>query len=364
MRSSKSTHALVLGVAIGLAVAILPSSCGPSRPIARCNASNCDGCCDDTGSCFAGISTEACGAAGQSCSVCTAGQQCSKVDVNSNFGGRCTGGSATGGGNGNTDGGTGGGSATGGGGGSTGGGSGNTDGGTCGPANCPNGCCSATGVCITNTTPSRCGVGGNACTSCMMGNTCVSGACTPCTGCIDINTGACQGGMSNDKCGKMGGFCQTCDQAAGQTCNGGTCFGGTTCNASTCAGCCNGNNCVLPAAQMTNQCGQGAAGAACVGCFNGATCDTDAGACVGGGGTGGGGGGFPGLDGGFGTGCASSAECAATECCDSIGAAGLGTCVAAGDDCVFGGSNTTVCLALSIFGGSCSCKGSTQTCEP
>jgi hypothetical protein len=361
MRPLNSTHALFLGAVLGLGAAVLPSSCGKPPVITRCNASNCDGCCDDTGSCFKGTSPEACGATGQTCAVCAMGQNCARVDQNSEFGGRCTGGT-TGGGDGGTGTGGGGGGTTGGGGGTTGGGSatggggGSTDGGTCNATTCANGCCSATGVCITNTTPSRCGAGGAACTSCMMGNTCVSGTCTPCAGCIDISTGACQGGMSNTLCGKMGSFCQACDQQAGQTCQNGTCFGGTTCNATTCMGCCDGNNCKLPTQYTNAQCGQGAPGAACTTCLNGATCDAmDAGACVGGGGMGGGGG-FPGLDGGgLPSFCDDMTPCA-SGCCDSLGGL-FGLCVSTNDPCQFGGANPLCIIA------SCTCKSS-GSCEP
>ena len=309
---SNTTQALILGVAIGFVFAVLPSSCGRAPILPRCNASNCDGCCDDTGSCFKGTSREACGRGGASCSVCATGQTCAKVDLMAEFGGICSSG-ATGGGGGNTGGGGGGGA----GGGIAGGGSGN-DGGTCNPTSCANGCCTMAGVCITTTTPSRCGRNGATCSSCTMGNTCVSGACSPCTGCIDINTGACQGGMLNTQCGKMGGFCQACDTAAGQTCQAGTCFGGTTCNASTCMGCCDGNNCKTPSMYTNFQCGQGAFGAACTTCLGGATCDAlDAGACVGGGGTGGGGGGLPGFDGGLPDFCSLiNRPCQSTQCCD------------------------------------------------
>lgn len=101
----------------------------------------------------------------------------------------------------------------------------------------------------------------------------MSGNCQSCSGCIDINTGLCRGGTLNTQCGRNGGFCQACDSAAGQTCQGGFCAGGTTCNASTCGGCCDGNTCRLPS-QFTNaQCGQGAAGAACVACVGTTTCD-------------------------------------------------------------------------------------------
>jgi hypothetical protein len=108
------------------------------------------------------------------------------------------------------------------------------------------------------------------------------------------------------------------------------------------------------------QCGQGANGASCVTCLAGATCDAmDAGACVGGGGTGGGGGGFPGLDGGFGGGCTTSAECNAGECCDSFPPILGGACIPAGTTCDFGGDNAFVCALL----GPCSCNGATQACE-
>ena len=357
---SNTTQALVLGATIGFVFAVLPSSCGKPTPIVRCNASNCDGCCDDTAQCFKGTSSEACGARGATCAVCAGGQACAKIDLNAEFGGACTGGT-TGGGGGATGGGSGGGGGgtTGGGGGATGGGSG-SDGGTCNATSCANGCCTAAGVCITNTTPSRCGTGGATCSSCMMGNTCVSGACAPCTGCIDINTGTCQGGMSGTQCGKMGGFCQTCDSAAGQTCQGGTCFGGTTCNATTCQGCCDGNNCRLPNTYTNAQCGQGAPGAACVTCLAGAMCDAaDAGMCFGGGGTGGGGGGFPGLDGGFGAGCTTSTDCSAGECCDSFPPILGGACIPANTDCEFGGANALICAII----GPCSCNGTTQACE-
>lgn len=357
MASSQTTRALMLGAAVGFLFAALPS-CGKGTTINRCNASNCDGCCDETATCKLGTTIESCGAAGATCAPCGAGQACQPVDVSSTFGGRCL--SSGSGGGGGSDAGTGGGAGggTGGGGGATGGGGGSTDGGTCGPSNCPNGCCSATGVCITQTTPSRCGAGGGACSSCTQGNTCVSGACTPCAGCININTGACEGGMQNTACGKNGGFCQACDTTVGQNCNGGTCFGGNVCNPTTCTdGCCDGNNCVQRGSYTTAQCGQGAGGAACVACVGGATCDgADAGACVGGGGSGGDGGFFD-PDAGFPTICADSSECGTGQCCDSfLGQFGL--CVNSGEVCQFGGTSFQ-CL----FGGSCTCAGATQECK-
>jgi hypothetical protein len=162
--------------------------------------------------------------------------------------------------------------------------------------------------------------------------------------------------MSNTLCGKMGSFCQACDQQAGQTCQNGTCFGGTTCNSTTCAGCCDGNNCKLPTQYTNAQCGQGARGAACTTCLNGATCDAmDAGACVGGGGMGGGGGGLPGFDGGLGGFCdpADPTTCPGTDCCDGFPGSGIGFCVGAGEDCALS--------PIPILGGTC--NGGNKTCE-
>jgi hypothetical protein len=55
----------------------------------RCTASNCDGCCSDTGDCFKGVSSEACGAGGSSCAVCAVGQTCQKLNPTAEFGGAC-----------------------------------------------------------------------------------------------------------------------------------------------------------------------------------------------------------------------------------------------------------------------------------
>jgi hypothetical protein len=129
-------------------------------------------------------------------------------------------------------------------------------------------------------------------------------------------------------------------------------------------GCCDGNNCKTPAMYTNAQCGQGANGASCVTCLAGATCDAmDAGACVGGGGTGGGAGGgggsiFP-IGGGAGSGCTTSAECAAGECCDAFPPILPGACIPANTQCEFGGENAFVCALL----GPCTCNGSTQACE-
>lgn len=324
-------QALIAGVAIGATFAIFPS-CGkvPNGPI-KCQKSNCDGCCSSIdGLCKTGLSIESCGSGGETCSQCTSGQMCSMGDCLST---------------GNpSDGGTGG--SGGGGGGTTGGGSGGgpTGGGQpggCDSTNCATGCCTAAGVCITQTTPSRCGTGGASCSMCTAGNTCVTGVCTPCNGCIDINTGRCEAGLSNTQCGKNGGFCQACDQVSNQTCQGGACFGGSSCNGTNCTGCCDGATCKLPTEFTNAQCGQGAAGAACTTCFGGSTCDAlDAGACVGSGAGGGTGGGFTGFDGGFDLCSLFGMPCQPNYCCGVDAIIGFfPTCYAPGDVC--GAAGTT-----------------------
>ena len=122
-----------------IVVAVLCGSCssGPT-----CSASNCNGCCDQSGSCQLGTTTEACGASGGQCTACGTGLQCLAGRCSaSSGGGSGTGGSGTGGGGSSagggsssgggaaTGGGVGGGGATGGGGGSVGGGSGGGGGG-------------------------------------------------------------------------------------------------------------------------------------------------------------------------------------------------------------------------------------------
>jgi hypothetical protein len=353
------SKALALGAVMGFLVAAFPA-CGPRSNISRCNASNCDGCCDDTGSCFKGISTEACGAAGASCMVCSAGQTCERLDPLKDFGGKCTtpstGGGAGGGSGGGTGGGSGGGSG-GGTGGGAGGGAGGGDGGAvgCNATNCANGCCTPSGTCVTQLTPARCGTGGARCASCTMGNTCVGGVCTPCSGCVETTgpqAGQCLPGTTNAACGTQGVYCQQCNANLGENCTGGACMGSGTCNATNCLdGCCDGNTCV-PRSQFTNaRCGVGVSGGACTTCQGVSTCDLDAGVCVGNMGTGGGfgggaGGGIPGLDGGlpdlctlFGT------PCRAGQCCDLILI--FPSCVNNGEACFMGGT----------------CNGAAMTCQ-
>lgn len=135
-----------------------------------------------------------------------------------------------------------------------------------------------------------------------------------CNACLDT-AGNCRTDKmietDNDYCGRDGGFCSRCDTVNGQQCTNGRCIGTTgACTAANCPnGCCSGNTCVQ---QQTNaQCGLG--GAQCATC-TGATCNADAGVCVGSGGDGGFM--FPDLDGGFGTPC--DVTSCPTGCCNIL----------------------------------------------
>lgn len=64
--------------------------CGaPPMMVARCTSSNCDGCCDSNQVCFKGTSSDACGASGSACTVCSGAQTCQKVNPAVDFGGHC-----------------------------------------------------------------------------------------------------------------------------------------------------------------------------------------------------------------------------------------------------------------------------------
>jgi len=289
-----------------------------------CNSTTCPGCCDDNGTCFTGRVDVACGTNGASCAVCPNGQQCTPLAV----GGRCLG-NPTGGGS------AGGGSAVGGG--STG----------CNATNCA-GCCRSNGQCQTSPTTAQCGVNGSACLACPGTQTCQSGACRTCAGCIDFGTGSCVAGTSNSACGSSGNFCSSC---SGTTpfCSSQRCTAAPppTCSASNCTGCCDpmSGQCIPRASQSTNQCGQGTNGASCVSCAPD-TCDTTAGQCTGGGFDGG----LPPLpDAGF-LPCSSGAQCAAGECCYVLLGLG-GVCAGIGNPNLLGG--TTCGVSQTTCGASC-----------
>jgi hypothetical protein len=351
--------ALVLGALMGGVLSLTPA-CGMRPPVVRCNADNCAGCCDENAQCFTGLSNQQCGSAGASCGPCTAGQTCTAVssamDGGTAPGGRCLSGGTTGGGaaGGATAGGSGGGTAGGATGGGTGGGAA-----SCNAQNCPNGCCTAQGTCQNPPTTARCGMGGAACMACPSKNSCVSGACQPCSGCVDLATGRCETGTMTDKCGRMGDFCANCGVSNG-TCMNQVCVGGMSgCNPSNCAtGCCDqgSGNCIEPAAQTGMQCGQGTPASLCIQCGSN-QCDTDAGVCVGGSGGGGAGGGFggglPSLDGGFPLpgGCGPGMPCPSGQCCTQFGLC-VGNGMGLPPLLVLCGPNGGTCATCS-FGQSC-----------
>ena len=131
---------LFLILALGLAAAVVTSSCGATR----CGPGMCAGCCDSSGACVGGTETAACGSSGAACSACT--------------GGTCSAGTCSA-----ADAGAGGGA-----------GGGTADAGACG--NC-NGCCQ-NGVCRAGSATNACGASGATCVDCISQNRiCVAGRC-------------------------------------------------------------------------------------------------------------------------------------------------------------------------------------------
>lgn len=99
-------------------------------------------------------------------------------------------------------------------------------GGGCGPASCT-GCCQGT-TCVSVTTASACGYGGQACQQCQPGQTCPAGICSggACSasscpnGCCD-SSGQCQSGSATTACGSGGESCKTCSSS--EECSKGKC---------------------------------------------------------------------------------------------------------------------------------------------
>jgi len=283
---------------------------------ATCNATglciggSCDGCIDGQGVCRAGTTKSNCGAEGAVCAACKSTELCTSE-------GKCVATAPP-----------------------------DAGPGSCGPANCPDGCCSGT-ACINRTNALQCGKGGALCASCSSKQTCESGTCTGCSGCVDATSGVCSSGTTNSSCGKSGNVCQKCNATSGQTCQSGACQGGT-CNASTCPkGCCDGTKCVAPGDQTRFQCGSGTAGAACISCTG--SCDTSAGVCRDDKADGG-----PGLDGGFPfLDCNPDAGlfCAVGDCCGSL--LGLSLCVTSGTSLIFGEACGSVGRCEICSGGRC-----------
>lgn len=184
---------------------------------------NCDGCFVD-GTCRTGLTSDACGANGDSCSTCAPGQIC--------VAGACTG-----------------------------------DQSSCNPMTC-SGCCDAAGQCQTGGQSDACGSGGASCAVCDTSSSCTNGQCVSgcgpdnCDGCCDQN-GQCQLGFAAAACG-MGGL--VCDDCGEFNCAEGRCFI-PSCE-ETCQGCCMGDVCVDTTS--ASQCG--ASGSACMACVGEEIC--------------------------------------------------------------------------------------------
>ncbi|MDB4943138.1 MAG: hypothetical protein JWP97_2672 [Labilithrix sp.] len=205
-----------------------------------CGPSSCpNGCCDAGGKCRVGSDNQACGSRGQQCSDCIAngfttcdvsrGRVCSRPVA------------------------------------------------SCGPDECPNGCCSFDGgqaTCLAGTDPTACGRAGDTCLDCaQQGRACDSfsrqcgaGKCdaSNCAGCCVGDQ--CLTGLENTACGAGGTACTSCT-STGQTCGGtgsggGQCQGTATCGPANCGGCCNGTQCVVG----TDASACGKQGAACTNC--------------------------------------------------------------------------------------------------
>lgn len=109
-------HSLLFIASLSCAVASL-SAC---KPVSKCSATSCNGCCSELGQCLAGNMSNACGRAGTTCKACGATEMCIATT------GACAASTGTGGGSSGSGGGT---SGTGGGTSGTGGGTSGTGGG-------------------------------------------------------------------------------------------------------------------------------------------------------------------------------------------------------------------------------------------
>ena len=305
------SSALALSMSLLLAVA-----CSDDQPPgaggqdgAVCGPATCLGCCSN-GACVTTPNSAACGTGGQQCLACNAGESC--------MFGACTKGSS------------------------------------CGPSNCATGCCQA-GMCVLGSSNAACGKGGKTCTNCASaGETCKSQACSGGTTCGPGKcAGCCKGGMcltgsTDSVCGKGGNACTNCSTSS-KKCDTatGTCKGGSTCGASNCnTGCCKNNQC--HPGNSVSICGK--SGKACQDCQAfGKKCDGVTGACVGGGPTNCG-------PTNCGAGCCKNNSC---ETGNGNGACGKGG--AACDDCSATGktcdSSTRTCKGTTPSCGPTTCAG-------
>jgi hypothetical protein len=168
----------------------------------------------------------------------------------------------------------------------------------CDPSKCASGCCGATG-CLSGTTSTACGFGGQSCTDCTaLGLDCVAPmagetgggvcgsleagttadgapACGPatCAGCCAGSI--CVAGTTMASCGSHGLACQQCT-GTNMTCvaqgAAGACVGtGASCNPSNCSGCCDSNGICQDPTDI-GACGTG--GMSCQFCLPGQACNS------------------------------------------------------------------------------------------
>jgi hypothetical protein len=221
----------------------------------------------------------------------------------------------------------------------------------CGPSNCPDGCCDATGVCRTGQDLQACGSVGGRCSDCVANgfSVCttsrVCGRDDPscgsrtCLGCCAIDDGRlrCLSGTEPTACGRAGNSCADCAED-GRACNPSTrACGATRCDPSNCDGCCVGDQC-LPGT-IASACG--VKGAQCRTCAAGQTCQS--------------------LGGATGGQCTGTPACGPQNCAGCCNAAGQ--CVA--------GNDTTACGRLGQLCDSCGANeicvqsgANARTCQP
>ncbi|MDP3231272.1 MAG: EGF domain-containing protein [Myxococcales bacterium] len=214
-----------LSAFVALAFAVLLAGCPTASP--PCGPSNCTGCCDTTGQCQSGLTTQACGSAGAACSACSVSDTCSfgKCMVSGPFNqgggsaGGSTGGGATGGGT--AGGGTAGGSSAG----------GAADAGApdagAPDAGQPNPCAGTLTFCSTrcldlSADPENCGVCGRLCGQ---GQVCNRGQCAVLPDDCTASGMGCGAGFFCDPVTKrcLTGCRLTSDCPMGATCGSGTC---------------------------------------------------------------------------------------------------------------------------------------------
>ena len=219
---------------------LLIEGCSCPGDAARCQTSNCTGCCSTLDVCVSGDTLAACGTGGFLCIACPAGQSCAA--------GVCTPPAADAGGL------------------------------PC-QATC-DGCCTDPGsVCLPGADPFACGARGERCVTCIAAQVCAAGTCVDpaCPGCIEATSGACLDGGTSTACGLSGVACQAC--VSGASCDqAGRCVGGA------CPGCVDFQGVCQPG---NLKAGCGKAAEACVTCLPaqycaaGACANVDGGACRG-----------------------------------------------------------------------------------